>query len=154
MFFAISLEHILLIWAEGQGNYLLMLHFLCITVLYLFLCQNSSNAHLNKKHILASLCVFFMLWRIKITFYSMLKNVLFLCRGNEDTKYEIQHPMAYPKSKTKAEKMILEANGRKVILVKTFYVLLTTDLQGIFIWNSPFGKLRLWRIIVNTFFKL
>ncbi|XP_015230349.1 PREDICTED: 3 beta-hydroxysteroid dehydrogenase type 7 [Cyprinodon variegatus] len=35
-------------------------------------------------------------------------------RGNEDTKYEIKHTMAYPKSKTKAEKMILEANGRKV----------------------------------------
>ncbi|XP_019751584.1 3 beta-hydroxysteroid dehydrogenase type 7 [Hippocampus comes] len=35
-------------------------------------------------------------------------------RGNEDTPYEVKHTMAYPKSKAKAEKIVLEANGTKV----------------------------------------
>lgn len=42
---------------------------------------------------------------------------LFLKRGNEDTPYNVNHTMAYPKSKAKAEKMALEANGTKVINV-------------------------------------
>ncbi|XP_030592014.1 3 beta-hydroxysteroid dehydrogenase type 7 [Archocentrus centrarchus] len=32
-------------------------------------------------------------------------------RGNEDTPYTVKHSMAYPKSKSKAEKIVLEANG-------------------------------------------
>lgn len=36
------------------------------------------------------------------------------CRGNEDTKYEVIHEEPYPVSKTKAEKLIIEANGRPV----------------------------------------
>lgn len=39
----------------------------------------------------------------------------FLCRGNEDTPYNVYHTMAYPQSKAKAEKMALEANGTKVL---------------------------------------
>ncbi|XP_053194498.1 3 beta-hydroxysteroid dehydrogenase type 7 [Scomber japonicus] len=35
-------------------------------------------------------------------------------RGNEDTPYNVNHSMAYPKSKAKAEKIVLEANGTKV----------------------------------------
>ncbi|XP_028267969.1 3 beta-hydroxysteroid dehydrogenase type 7 [Parambassis ranga] len=35
-------------------------------------------------------------------------------RGNEDTPYLVKHTMAYPTSKAKAEKMVLEANGIKV----------------------------------------
>ncbi|RVE69870.1 hypothetical protein OJAV_G00082170 [Oryzias javanicus] len=35
-------------------------------------------------------------------------------RGNEDTPYLVKHTMAYPKSKAKAEKIVLEANGLKV----------------------------------------
>ncbi|XP_028841065.1 3 beta-hydroxysteroid dehydrogenase type 7 isoform X2 [Denticeps clupeoides] len=35
-------------------------------------------------------------------------------RGNEDTKYNIYHEMPYPKSKAKAEKMVLQSNGIKV----------------------------------------
>ncbi|KAM3864103.1 3 beta-hydroxysteroid dehydrogenase type 7 [Diretmus argenteus] len=35
-------------------------------------------------------------------------------RGNEDTPYRVQHTMAYPKSKRRAEELVLEANGTKV----------------------------------------
>ncbi|XP_061837334.1 3 beta-hydroxysteroid dehydrogenase type 7 [Nerophis lumbriciformis] len=35
-------------------------------------------------------------------------------RGNENTPYQVKHTMAYPKSKAKAEKIVLEANGIKV----------------------------------------
>ncbi|XP_028267929.1 3 beta-hydroxysteroid dehydrogenase type 7-like isoform X2 [Parambassis ranga] len=35
-------------------------------------------------------------------------------RGNEDTPYLVKHTMAYSKSKAKADKMVLEANGIKV----------------------------------------
>uniref|UniRef100_A0A087Y6L4 Hydroxy-delta-5-steroid dehydrogenase, 3 beta- and steroid delta-isomerase n=1 Tax=Poecilia formosa TaxID=48698 RepID=A0A087Y6L4_POEFO len=35
----------------------------------------------------------------------------FKSRGNEDTKYEVKHTMAYPKSKAKAENIVLRANG-------------------------------------------
>ncbi|XP_013880456.1 3 beta-hydroxysteroid dehydrogenase type 7 [Austrofundulus limnaeus] len=35
-------------------------------------------------------------------------------RGNEDTPYLVKHNMAYPKSKSKAEKLVLEANGIEV----------------------------------------
>ncbi|XP_059203426.1 3 beta-hydroxysteroid dehydrogenase type 7 [Centropristis striata] len=42
-------------------------------------------------------------------------------RGNEDTPYTVKHTMAYPKSKTKAEKIVLEANGTKVNGGKCLY---------------------------------
>ncbi|KAJ8245910.1 hypothetical protein GJAV_G00261600 [Gymnothorax javanicus] len=35
-------------------------------------------------------------------------------RGNEETIYNVHHEMSYPKSKAEAEKLVLEANGRKV----------------------------------------
>ncbi|KAG9342906.1 hypothetical protein JZ751_015122 [Albula glossodonta] len=35
-------------------------------------------------------------------------------RGDEDTPYNISHEMPYPKSKAEAEKLVLEANGKKV----------------------------------------
>ncbi|KAG7492211.1 hypothetical protein MATL_G00011980 [Megalops atlanticus] len=35
-------------------------------------------------------------------------------RGNEDTVYNVCHEMPYPKSKAEAEKLVLEANGKKV----------------------------------------
>uniref|UniRef100_A0A667WRQ2 Hydroxy-delta-5-steroid dehydrogenase, 3 beta- and steroid delta-isomerase n=1 Tax=Myripristis murdjan TaxID=586833 RepID=A0A667WRQ2_9TELE len=35
-------------------------------------------------------------------------------RGDEDTPYPIHHTMPYPKSKAKAEKIVLEANGTKL----------------------------------------
>ncbi|XP_029997023.1 3 beta-hydroxysteroid dehydrogenase type 7-like [Sphaeramia orbicularis] len=35
-------------------------------------------------------------------------------RGNEDSPYLVKHTMPYPKSKAKAEKLVLEANGTKV----------------------------------------
>ncbi|XP_074512073.1 3 beta-hydroxysteroid dehydrogenase type 7-like isoform X2 [Sebastes fasciatus] len=42
-------------------------------------------------------------------------------RGNEDTPYKVKHTMAYPKSKAKAEKIVLEANGTKVKGGKCLY---------------------------------
>ncbi|XP_042248195.1 3 beta-hydroxysteroid dehydrogenase type 7 [Thunnus maccoyii] len=42
-------------------------------------------------------------------------------RGNEDTPYNVCHAMAYPKSKAKAEKIVLEANGTKVKDGKRLY---------------------------------
>ncbi|XP_041633941.1 3 beta-hydroxysteroid dehydrogenase type 7 [Cheilinus undulatus] len=42
-------------------------------------------------------------------------------RGNEDTPYNIYHTMPYPKSKAKAEKIVLEANGTKVKGGKCLY---------------------------------
>ncbi|XP_070704002.1 3 beta-hydroxysteroid dehydrogenase type 7 [Pempheris klunzingeri] len=42
-------------------------------------------------------------------------------RGNEDTPYNVKHTMAYPKSKAKAEKIVLEANGTKVKGGKCLY---------------------------------
>nr|XP_046270343.1 3 beta-hydroxysteroid dehydrogenase type 7 [Scatophagus argus] len=42
-------------------------------------------------------------------------------RGNEDTPYNVEHAMAYPKSKAKAEKIALEANGAKVKGGKSLY---------------------------------
>lgn len=42
-------------------------------------------------------------------------------RGNEDTEYEVKHSMAYPRSKAKAENIVLEANGRKVRGGKCLY---------------------------------
>nr|XP_028560003.1 3 beta-hydroxysteroid dehydrogenase type 7 isoform X1 [Podarcis muralis] len=35
-------------------------------------------------------------------------------RGNEDTKYEVVHTEPYPVSKAKAERLVIEANGRAV----------------------------------------
>ncbi|XP_064843728.1 3 beta-hydroxysteroid dehydrogenase type 7-like [Oncorhynchus masou masou] len=35
-------------------------------------------------------------------------------RGDEDTIYNVYHDMPYPRSKAKAEKLVLEANGNKV----------------------------------------
>ncbi|QLI60785.1 3 beta-hydroxysteroid dehydrogenase [Scale drop disease virus] len=34
--------------------------------------------------------------------------------GDEDTSYEIKHNMAYPKSKSQAEKLVLEADGKQL----------------------------------------
>ncbi|XP_007544951.1 3 beta-hydroxysteroid dehydrogenase type 7 [Poecilia latipinna] len=42
-------------------------------------------------------------------------------RGNEDTKYEVKHTMAYPKSKAKAENIVLRANGSQVKGGKRLY---------------------------------
>lgn len=47
----------------------------------------------------------------------------FFCRGNEDTPYLVKHTMAYPKSKAKAEKIVLEANGMKVWKKLNWYFL-------------------------------
>ncbi|XP_062956173.1 3 beta-hydroxysteroid dehydrogenase type 7 isoform X3 [Cynocephalus volans] len=46
-------------------------------------------------------------------FYS-IKSFLSLPRGNEDTPYEAIHKHPYPRSKALAERLVLEANGRKV----------------------------------------
>ncbi|XP_007498578.1 3 beta-hydroxysteroid dehydrogenase type 7 isoform X2 [Monodelphis domestica] len=35
-------------------------------------------------------------------------------RGNEDTHYEVVHTQPYPRSKAQAERLVIEANGRKV----------------------------------------
>ncbi|XP_035037417.1 3 beta-hydroxysteroid dehydrogenase type 7 [Hippoglossus stenolepis] len=35
-------------------------------------------------------------------------------RGNEDTPYNVSHTMAYPKTKSKADKIVLEANGTEL----------------------------------------
>ncbi|XP_074512077.1 3 beta-hydroxysteroid dehydrogenase type 7-like [Sebastes fasciatus] len=53
-------------------------------------------------------------------------------RGNEDTPYKVKHTMAYPKSKAKAEKIVLEANGTKVKGGKCLYTcsLRPTDIYG------------------------
>ncbi|XP_060921523.1 3 beta-hydroxysteroid dehydrogenase type 7 [Labrus mixtus] len=42
-------------------------------------------------------------------------------RGNEDTPYNVYHTMPYPKTKAKAEKIVLEANGTKVKGGKCLY---------------------------------
>ncbi|KAM8844987.1 3 beta-hydroxysteroid dehydrogenase type 7 [Spinachia spinachia] len=42
-------------------------------------------------------------------------------RGNEDTPYRVKHTMAYPQSKAKAEKIVLEANGTTVKGGKCLY---------------------------------
>lgn len=42
-------------------------------------------------------------------------------RGNEDTLYNVKHTMAYPLSKARAEKIVLEANGTKVKGGKCLY---------------------------------
>lgn len=39
-------------------------------------------------------------------------------RGNEDTPYEAVHRHPYPRSKALAERLVLEASGRKVRLEK------------------------------------
>ncbi|XP_014832564.1 PREDICTED: 3 beta-hydroxysteroid dehydrogenase type 7-like [Poecilia mexicana] len=64
-------------------------------------------------------------------------------RGNEDTKYEVKHTMAYPKSKAKAENIVLRANGNQVRLcfqswTVTGYIylsnfLVTNLLLGVFV---------------------
>lgn len=38
-------------------------------------------------------------------------------RGDEDTVYNVYHDMPYPRSKAKAEKLVLEANGNKVLVL-------------------------------------
>ncbi|KAL0993288.1 hypothetical protein UPYG_G00105710 [Umbra pygmaea] len=38
-------------------------------------------------------------------------------RGDEDTVYNVCHEMPYPRSKAKAEKLVIEANGNKVLLL-------------------------------------
>ncbi|XP_066433060.1 3 beta-hydroxysteroid dehydrogenase type 7 isoform X3 [Eleutherodactylus coqui] len=42
-------------------------------------------------------------------------------RGNEDTEYTVCHNHPYPLSKSKAEKMVLEANGKEIHGGKTLY---------------------------------
>ncbi|XP_056392210.1 3 beta-hydroxysteroid dehydrogenase type 7 [Hyla sarda] len=42
-------------------------------------------------------------------------------RGNEDTEYNIYHDQPYPLSKSKAEKMVLAANGKKINGGKILY---------------------------------
>ncbi|CAI9560639.1 unnamed protein product, partial [Staurois parvus] len=42
-------------------------------------------------------------------------------RGNEDMEYKVYHNQAYPLSKSKAEKIVLEANGRKMKDGRTLY---------------------------------
>ncbi|KAM4698148.1 3 beta-hydroxysteroid dehydrogenase type 7 [Rhinophrynus dorsalis] len=42
-------------------------------------------------------------------------------RGNEDTEYKVYHNQPYPLSKSKAEKLVLEANGKKIKDGKTLY---------------------------------
>ncbi|XP_075034978.1 3 beta-hydroxysteroid dehydrogenase type 7 isoform X2 [Mixophyes fleayi] len=42
-------------------------------------------------------------------------------RGNEDTEYTVYHNQPYPLSKSKAEKIVLQANGRKIKDGKTLY---------------------------------
>ncbi|XP_029364298.1 3 beta-hydroxysteroid dehydrogenase type 7 [Echeneis naucrates] len=42
-------------------------------------------------------------------------------RGNEDTPYNVKHTMPYPKSKSKAEKIVLEANGKTLRDGKCLY---------------------------------
>ncbi|XP_069591150.1 3 beta-hydroxysteroid dehydrogenase type 7 [Ranitomeya imitator] len=42
-------------------------------------------------------------------------------RGNEDTVYTVYHNQPYPLSKSKAEKLVLEANGMKIKGGKTLY---------------------------------
>ncbi|KAM9305350.1 3 beta-hydroxysteroid dehydrogenase type 7 [Gastrophryne carolinensis] len=42
-------------------------------------------------------------------------------RGNEDTDYTVYHNQPYPLSKSNAEKMVLEANGRKIRDGRTLY---------------------------------
>uniref|UniRef100_A0A5F8HGZ8 Hydroxy-delta-5-steroid dehydrogenase, 3 beta- and steroid delta-isomerase 7 n=1 Tax=Monodelphis domestica TaxID=13616 RepID=A0A5F8HGZ8_MONDO len=37
-------------------------------------------------------------------------------RGNEDTHYEVVHTQPYPRSKAQAERLVIEANGRKATL--------------------------------------
>lgn len=38
------------------------------------------------------------------------------CRGNEETPYQVEHAMPYPRTKAAAERLVLEANGRQVSL--------------------------------------
>ncbi|XP_069021621.1 3 beta-hydroxysteroid dehydrogenase type 7 [Embiotoca jacksoni] len=42
-------------------------------------------------------------------------------RGDEETPYQVKHTMAYPKSKAKAEKLVLAANGTEVKGGKSLY---------------------------------
>ncbi|XP_039978147.1 3 beta-hydroxysteroid dehydrogenase type 7 isoform X2 [Xiphias gladius] len=57
-------------------------------------------------------------------------------RGNEDTPYHVRHTMAYPKSKAKAEKIVLEANGTKLKGGKCLYTcsLRPTGIYGNVAW--------------------
>ncbi|XP_038561869.1 3 beta-hydroxysteroid dehydrogenase type 7 [Micropterus salmoides] len=65
-------------------------------------------------------------------------------RGNEDTPYLVKHTMAYPKSKSKAEKIVLEANGTKVNGGKCLY---TCSLRPTGIYGEGHD-------IIKAFYKL
>lgn len=45
----------------------------------------------------------------------------------------MEHAIAYPKSKSKAEKIVLEANGTKVIYFYFFTILTLVMLSGVFV---------------------
>ncbi|XP_064425642.1 3 beta-hydroxysteroid dehydrogenase type 7 [Latimeria chalumnae] len=42
-------------------------------------------------------------------------------RGNEDTLYNIHHDKPYPRSKAKAEELVIKANGRQIVVGKKLY---------------------------------
>ncbi len=96
---------------------------LIFVTLYLSLCFHSelqlfiwpqSNTFLKVKKVKKTLSAYFLL-------SPPLTVWLFLYRGNEDTPYHVEHAIAYPKSKSKAEKIVLEANGTKVLLCFTIF---------------------------------
>nr|XP_006002255.1 PREDICTED: 3 beta-hydroxysteroid dehydrogenase type 7 [Latimeria chalumnae] len=45
----------------------------------------------------------------------------FFVRGNEDTLYNIHHDKPYPRSKAKAEELVIKANGRQIVVGKKLY---------------------------------
>ena len=57
---------------------------------------------------------------LALSWVLLWKFILFFYRGDEDTPYKVNHTMAYPKSKAKAEKIVLEANGTKVHLIPQY----------------------------------
>ncbi|XP_053326539.1 3 beta-hydroxysteroid dehydrogenase type 7 [Spea bombifrons] len=60
-------------------------------------------------------------------------------RGNEDTEYRVCHNQAYPLSKAKAEKLVLEANGKKVRGGQTLY---TCSLRPTGIYGEGHGLMK------------
>ncbi|CAH2307958.1 3 beta-hydroxysteroid dehydrogenase type 7 isoform X2 [Pelobates cultripes] len=60
-------------------------------------------------------------------------------RGNEDTKYRVFHKQPYPLSKAKAEKLVLQANGRKIKDGKTLY---TCALRPTGIYGEGHGLMK------------
>ncbi|KAJ7989547.1 hypothetical protein DPEC_G00305670 [Dallia pectoralis] len=69
-------------------------------------------------------------------------------RGNEDTSYKICHDMPYPRSKAKAEKLVLEANGSKV---KRGGCLYTCSLRPTGIYGEQHQLMKdFYQMAVNT----